>query len=116
MGAVVAITRVAVNTIIGTQDFISADIGGETVVGALFIVSPAITDGVVAAHAVYGVGACTGATEQWCVGASNADNLATTNSYSRVTESNCVEILNPADGTLDGAADFDSFISVERGR
>lgn len=110
MGVTVAITRVACATSGGDQTITTTDLGGLTPKAALFIVSAAVTDGTAADHAVLGIGAATGASNQWAVGASDENAADPTDGYRRAMSDQCIFILNPADGTVDGEASFSAFV------
>jgi hypothetical protein len=110
MGITVATTRVACNTGTGNQD-ITADLGDLTPAAALFTIVAATADGTPADHAVMGTGAATSTSERWAIAGSAEHNVGTTDCYRRMETDRCVLILNPADGTVDGEADFVSFIT-----
>jgi len=110
MGVTIAATRAALNTGTGTQDFTTTDLGGLTPKAALFILTRATTDGTAADNLGLCIGAATGATNRWAVCATGQDAQGTT-----VTDgagkNRCVIMLDPALGTLEFEADFDSFIT-----
>lgn len=111
MGVTVAVARAAVNTDTGTQDFTSSDMGDLTPSAALFIVTACLTDGTPANNRVIGIGSTTGSSNRWAVNSSDEHNQATTDTYQRWVNDKCIQIINPADGSIDGDADFDSFIT-----
>lgn len=109
MGVKIAVTRVACNTSTGNQVITATDLGGLTPKAAYFIVTQAITDGTVAAHAVLGIGAATATDERWSMSWGAEDAVATTNSFRRATTDECVLKVLTASAGVDGEADFVSF-------
>lgn len=108
MGVTIAVTRIACNVGGGNQT-ITLSLDGQTPVAAMFFVTEAIADGTPASHAVIGIGAATSTSERWALCSTAEDAQATTDTYRRATTDECVLILNPADGTVDGEADLSSF-------
>lgn len=104
-----AICRDICDTGGGTQAFFFPELEGETPVAAWFIVSSAISDGAAANHAVLGFGAATATDERWACCATSEHNLGTTDTYRRGVTDECVLILDPTDGSVDGEADLSSF-------
>lgn len=111
MGVTVAVTRAAVNTATGTQDFSTPDLAGLTPKAAYFIVSYATADGTAADHAMLGIGAVTDATHRWALAVSQEHGITTSDTYNSGSVTTCVRILNPTDGSVDGEADFDSWLA-----
>ena len=112
MGVTVATTRVAatIDTAPYTQDITTTDMGGLTPKAALFIITSGVTDGTAAAHAEMGIGAATGASNEWAVTSQGEDAVTTTNTDSAVESDHCVEILLTS-GAVDGSAEFSAFIT-----
>ncbi len=111
MGVTIAVTRAAVNTATGNQDFTTADLGGLTPKAAWFIVTHATTDGTATNNAVLGIGAATDTSEQWALGIFTQNAQANTNTGRRIVSDECVLKLNSTDANVDGEADFVSFIA-----
>lgn len=110
MGVTVATTRVACNTSTGNQDITTTDLGGLTPKAAYFAATSATSDGTAANHWVLSTGAATGTGNRWAVASSSEHGIGATDSHRRMTNDECVMLLDPADGTIDGEADFVSFI------
>jgi len=111
MSVIIATTRVACQIAGGNQDITAADLGGITPKAARFIVVRATADGTPADHASICYGAATGTEEQWVVAMSSEHGAGATNVYRRATDDECVMILDPTDGSIDGEAAFAAFIN-----
>ena len=111
MGVTVAVTRAAANLATGTQDFTTTDLGGLTPVGALFIITKATADGTPADHAIVGIGAATGSSERWACSVTSEHGVSATDTNRRAMTDECVCLISEGTGTVDGEADFDSFIT-----
>jgi len=111
MSVKVAVTRVACNVGVGNQDITTVALGGLTPKAAWFIITEATSDGVAVNHAVLGVGAATATDERWAVCGSSENAVATTDTYRRGVTDECVLIIDPSNGAVDGEADFVSFIA-----
>ena len=113
MGITVACVRVAatVSTAPYTQDVTTTDLGGLTPKAAIIIGSRAITDATAVAHNVVSYGACTGATNEWVVAASDEDAVADSDNDCFFDDDFCVLFVNPGDQTVDGSAEFSAFIA-----
>ena len=109
MGVTIATTRVASNTSTGNQTITTADLGGLTPVAATFIITRATSDGTAADHASMGIGFAVSSSERLAVATSDEHGQGAADTYRRATEDECVMILNPTDGSVDGEADFVSF-------
>jgi hypothetical protein len=57
------------------------------------------------------IGAAIGTTERWVAATSDEHNLATTNSFRRMATDEVVMVLDPADGTVEGEADFSAWVT-----
>lgn len=111
MGITVAATRAAVNTATGNQDFTTTALGGLTPKAAYFVVTYATTDGTAANHAMLGIGAATGTANRWAAAVSSEHAAGSSDTYCSGSTTTCVRIISPIDGTVDGEADFVSFIT-----
>jgi len=108
----IEIVRVASDTGGGNQDITTTKLRGQIPKAAMFVLTYAITDGTVANHAVFSVGAATAVAEQWVVSVMSENNVGTTESRRRGATDECVMILNPAGaGAIDGEAAFVAFIA-----
>jgi len=94
----------------GNQNITTTDLDGLTPKAAFFIVSEAVTDGTAANHAVFGIGAATGAANRWSCAFQDEHNLGTTDTNRRSTTDECVLKLNTGDANVDGEADFSAWI------
>ena len=105
----IEVVQAAINTSTGIQDFTFPGLG--TCIGAIFILSGATalnttTDGV-----VYAIGACDG-TREWCHAIADKHGVATSVSKSLKSNTKCMSFMLGTDPTtIDGEADFDSFIT-----
>ena len=109
MAVSIRVTRSAINTSTGTQDFTVSGFG--TPKAAMFILTSAVTDGTEAAHAYLSVGATDG-TRQWCIHTNAEDAQTTTDHAVDHTNSACVEFTNVGDSaTIDGSASFSAWIT-----
>lgn len=107
MTSKIQVTRVACNTSTGTQDITISGFG--TPKAALFVVTRGVTDETLAAHAIIGWGVADG-TNQRAFTAKHEDNQGTTDADCRCMTDECIAI-NDVDNTIDGEANFDSFIT-----
>jgi len=90
---------------------ITVDLGGDLPVVAFFLVTATTADGDSSStdNAVMSFGATDG-TNQWAIGYSSEHNASsTTDTYTWFVTDECILILNPADGTVDGEANIVSF-------
>lgn len=110
MSLKIAVTRAAANTDTGNQDFTTADLGGLTPKAAYFIITTAITDGALADHACFGIGACDG-TNQWAINMTSEHGQANSDTDRRLETNECISIGNPGAKTVDGEASFVGFIA-----
>ena len=111
MGVTVEHVRVGAKTSNGTQTITTADLGGLTPVAAFIQIIRASVDGTAALHASIGYGAVVSASERWAVSAVDENSVETNNSSRRMTEDECIMLLDPTDGTVECEADFDSWVS-----
>jgi hypothetical protein len=112
-GAVaVGVVRQAANTATGNQDFTVSGLGAaDDIKGALFIITRAISDGTAADHANVGIGAATGASNQWCISSTDEHGVTTSDSGERTNSDMCIQILNPGAVSVDGEASFVSTVT-----
>ena len=112
MGVTVAVTRAAAETDAppNTQDFTTADLGGLTPKAALFIATYGVTDGTQADHWVRSYGACD-ASREWCLCFTMEDNVGTGASSMSTDDDLVIRFNDPGTATVDGSAEFDSFIA-----
>ena len=111
MGIKIRTAQFAVNTSTGTQDFTISGFGASgTVKAAMFSISAGTTAGTEVAHAVLSFGFTDGTNDR-CTAMLSRDALATSDTYHRWFSDACIAILATADGTVDGEAAFDSFIT-----
>lgn len=114
MGITAAVVRAAatIDSAPYTQDFTTADLGGLTPKAALFFITRATSDGAAAAHANFGIGAATGAANEWAIATTDEDGQGTTDTGARVRDDACILIVDPGnEGSVDGQAEFSSFIA-----
>ncbi len=105
----ISIAEFTCNTSTGTQD-ITGSLGGDTPVGVLLVVSGATVDDTAASHGRISIGAATGTSELWSMATMLEDNKSTSDSNRSYQSTMCITMILP-DGSLDGEADLDSFIS-----
>jgi hypothetical protein len=107
----VAVTQVACSGSTGNQDITTADLGGDTPVAAFFMVTYCEVNGTEVVDAVFGMGAATGSSNRWamCVGDRNGQDP--TDSNRRGATDECVMVIYPGNGAINGEADFVSFIT-----
>lgn len=110
MGVAIDVVRVALNTSTGTQD-ITGSLGGLTPKAAIFIVTSATADGIQADHSNISYGAATGASNRWAISMSNEDGQGTMDSHRYALDTACIRLSNPGTTTIDGEADFSTFIT-----
>lgn len=109
----IAQSRTAVSTAAsGTQDFTVnwQDGGTRTPKAAMCIATAGITDGVEAAHALWGWGFATGAANEFIGTYSSKDNAGTGDENRRNNDTDCLRVPLTTGGP-DGAMEFDSFIA-----
>lgn len=110
-GVITDLTVVAANTSTGTQA-ISLSLDGETPKAAVFIVTRTTLDaddvGAPDNHAVICYGATDG-TNEWACAASFEHAQLTTDGYTDCVSDECILILDPTNGTVDGEANISSF-------
>lgn len=109
MGVTIAVVRAACNTVTGTQDITTTDLGGLTPKAALLIVTRATADGAATDHAVFSFGATDG-TRSWSRSAYSESGLTTTEAAGVTSATVPVTIID-IDGTVDGAASFSAWIT-----
>lgn len=113
MGVSIAVTRVAANTSLGTQDITTSDLGGLTPKAVLLIATRGVTDGTAVDGAGFYIGASDG-TNEWTNGYEEQHAQATMNSFwNQDTTANRILTIydGAAGGSVDATANFDSFIS-----
>lgn len=113
MGVTVAVTRVAANTSTGTQDITTTDLGGLTPKAVLLIATLGVTDGTAVDGAGFYYGVSDG-TNEWTQSYEDQHAQASMNNEDEQdTTSNRILTIydGSASSTVDGAANFDSFIS-----
>lgn len=108
MGISIVVTRVACNTGVGNQTITNTDLNGLTPKAVKFVIVRATADGTPLAGAAIGIGAAD-ATREWVAAISSRDANATSVAKTRGATDECVMILNPVDGSVDGEASFVSF-------
>ena len=108
MAVEIRAVRQAVNTAIGNQDF---DVSGWTPTpqAALYLATYATADNSPADHGVMGIGLAVSSSERHTGGARNEHGVDTSDTSRRTISDECIVILNPADGSVDGEADFVQF-------
>lgn len=111
MPLTVAVARAAANTSTGTQDITTTDLGGLTPVGVLFLMNYATSDATAADHGYFVAGAASGATERWACASSTEHGVGSVDTARRAATDVCLMIQGPGSSTLEGEADFDSFIT-----
>lgn len=110
MGVAVAVTRAALNTTTGTQDFTTTALGGLTPKAALFFVTYATADGTAANHMQMAVGATDG-TNHWVTVARVRNGVTTGSTTRRGATDAVVWLQRNSSNTIDIEAAFDSFIT-----
>lgn len=110
MSVVIATTRAAAQVAGGNQDITTADLDELTPGAAFFVATYATSDGVAANNAVLGLGAAT-SSAQWAVCARSENGVGTSDASRRWTDDECIQIQNPTDGSIDGEANFVSWIT-----
>ena len=106
----IAVTRVAANTSTGNQSITTSDLGGIVPSAALFICNRSIVNNTSRSEATVCIGAATSTTQRWAMFSTSQDALANTNVTRRGMTDQCIAIPF-AGGTIDGEADFVSFIT-----
>jgi len=104
----IEVIRAAANTSTGTQGFTYTGFG--TPKAALFIVTEGTQNGLAIHSAVFCMGATDG-TRQRSACISSEHSVTTSDTYNRAMNDQTIFILNPTDGTVEGEADFDSWIT-----
>jgi hypothetical protein len=107
---ITAVVRISADTSTGTQDITTSDLGGLVPKAAIFICSVGVTDGTPAADFNLSYGAVDG-TRQWCTSSNTADSLGSTDTYSTTDTDKCIRINTAGTPTIDGDAEFTSFIT-----
>jgi len=116
VGVTVAVHRFAINTVTGTQDITTPDLGGLTPKAAMFITSAGITDGTARVDGGMSVGFTDG-TVTGAAGTRADDALGTANTQrgSALTEGtdedSCVMLVSPTSNALEFRAEFDSWLT-----
>jgi hypothetical protein len=105
----VEVTRVACNTSTGTQDITISGFG--TPKAAMFICTLATADGTPVSGYMISYGAATGASNEWCVMFQDEDGQATTDRRGATESDRVIRMNNTADSTIDGDAEFNSWIT-----
>lgn len=103
--------RFAANVGAGNQTITTADLDGQTPIAVFFTFTNATVDGTPANHAVYGTGAATSASDMWAMCGTSENGVGTTDTYRRATTDECILILDPTNGTVNGEAAFVSFVA-----
>ena len=100
--------RQAVNTATGNQDF---NVSGwsAAVQAALYIATYATADNSAADHSVIGLGLATSSSQRHTGGVRDEHDVGTTDCSRRTISDECIVILDPVDGSVDGEADFVQF-------
>ena len=104
----VGLVQVDARTSTGTTDLTVSGYG--TCKGAILWVTRATANASAATHYVFGMGATDG-TRDRCFSTSSEDALSDTNTFNRAKTGKCLMLINPADGSIDGEVQFDSFIT-----
>jgi hypothetical protein len=103
----IAIVRQAARTTTGIQSFTKAELG--PCIGAFFVITAAVTDGVAADALRYGYGSTDG-TNQWAVSIFSDHGVATTDT-GRNSKNNCFMLTTVSAAALDGLAQFFQFVA-----
>lgn len=111
MSVVIATTRTACNTSTGNQDITTTDLGGLTPKAAFFTVTHATVDGTATDHAIIGIGAATATDERWSCSVGSENAQGTTDTDRRGATDECIIKLLAGSASVDGEADFVSFIT-----
>lgn len=111
MSITVVTARFAAQVAGGNQDLTTADLGGETPVAVWLNIVRATVDGTPANHVSVGIGAATGTSNRWTAATRAEDNVDTTDCSRRGTTDECIMVLEPTAGGVDGEADFVAFIA-----
>lgn len=105
----IEVVQAAINTSTGTQDFTFSGLG--TCIGAIFVLSGATVVNTTTDGIVFAIGACDG-TREWSHAIADEHGVATSVSNSLKSNTKCMSfMLNTATTSIDGEADFDSFIT-----
>lgn len=113
MGVSIAVTRVAANTSLGTQDITTGDLGGLTPKAVLLIATRGTTDGTAVDGASFYMGVSDG-TNEWTQGYEEQHAVASMNSFwNQDTTANRILTIydGAAGGSVESTANFDSFIA-----
>jgi hypothetical protein len=94
----------------GNRDYTTPNLGGLIPKGAWLTALYATSDGVGADHAVLGLGAVSGASNRWACCVAAQHGVTPSNTVRRGVTDQCVLLLDPATGGVDGEADFVAFI------
>jgi cellulose synthase/poly-beta-1,6-N-acetylglucosamine synthase-like glycosyltransferase/mannose-6-phosphate isomerase-like protein (cupin superfamily) len=109
-GVAVATTRVTANTSTGNQDITTNELGGLTPKAAIITASYAVTDATAANHNVISYGATTGASNEWVTAHTSEDGQDPTDADQTWETNLSVLLRNPGAQTVDGSAEFNSWI------
>lgn len=109
MSVVMVTVQAAASLLGGNQDVTTPKLAGEIPSAVWAIGVRATTNGTAPNNAAGCYGASDG-TRQWVVAGSSENNVNPQDSYRRGTTDELIMFLNPTDGTVDGEANFDSFI------
>lgn len=108
MGVRFEVVQSAAPTSSGTQDFTFAGFG--TPKAAILIINNASVSGVDISDAVIGIGLTDGVRQFATCGISQ-NGVGTANTFSHITNSGCILLLESSAGGIDGEASFDSWIT-----
>lgn len=111
MPVTIAVARAAAQVAGGNQDITTADLGGLTPKAAFLTVTYATSDGVAANNAMFCIGAADDSGNEWAVAVSCEHGQLTMDTYRGAWVDECVVILNPATGAIDGEADYNAMIA-----
>lgn len=103
-------TRVACNTATASQTITTTALSGAIPIAMFIRVSAGITNGTAADHALLSVGAATSTSTRWTAAMASQDGVTNSNTWRRGATDECIMILNPSDGSVDGEADFTAFV------
>lgn len=108
MGVRFEVIQSAAPTSSGTQDFTFSGFG--TPKAAILVVSNASISGADISDAIIGVGITDG-TRQFATCGASQNGVGTANTFSHITNSGCILLLESSAGGIDGEASFDSWIT-----
>jgi hypothetical protein len=111
MGVTIATVQTTCDTAGGgTQDITTTDLGGLTPVAAMVFISGATSLDTAADHARIGIGFTDG-TNELAFSVNSEHGVATTDTHRRAETDEIVSIMDTGDFTIDGEANFNSFIT-----